>query len=315
MSGPVGAQPDPFDGHDAGAWSPCPATTVATWPAGAFAENLAVDAEGSVLVTLHSHSRIDRYDPPTGRTSPYAHFPAPVAGIALDAAGTLWVTGGTPGQTPGIVWRMGPDKAPVEWCRIEDAVFLNGCTPACDGRTLLVCESMTGRILAVDQMTPGWRTWVADDRLRPADQQTPGANGIKLHGEMAYISVTGRNMVLRAALGQSGEPGPLEVAHDRLRADDFAFAASGALFVATHPAQSVLRISPDGQRTTIAGPEQGAVGSTACAFGRAPADRNALYVTTNGGLYAPWRGAIQDAKLLRLDVGEPGAGLLPDEAA
>ncbi len=45
-----------------------------------------------------------------------------------------------------------------------------------------------------------------------------------------------------------------------------------------------------------------AAGSTACAFGRAAGDAGALYVTTNGGMTAPWRGVVQEAKLLRLEM-------------
>ena len=56
--------------------------------------------------------------------------------------------------------------------------------------------------------------------------------------------------------------------------------------------------------------EQGAVGTTACAFGRAPGDENTLYVTTDGGLVAPYEGAVQEAKLLRLEVGEVGWPLI-----
>jgi hypothetical protein len=68
-------------------------------------------------------------------------------------------------------------------------------------------------------------------------------------------------------------------------------------------------VDADGTRTTVAGPAEGAVGSTACAFGGAPADRQALYVTTNGGLTLPYEGKLQCAKLLRLDVGEHGQQL------
>jgi hypothetical protein len=38
--------------------------------------------------------------------------------------------------------------------------------------------------------------------------------------------------------------------------------------------------------------------------------RNVLYVTTDGGLVAPYEGAIQEAKLLRLEVGEAGWPLI-----
>jgi hypothetical protein len=52
------------------------------------------------------------------------------------------------------------------------------------------------------------------------------------------------------------------------------------------------------------------VGATACAFGTAPGDERALYVSTNGGFFAPYEGAFQDAKLVRLEVGESGYRLL-----
>jgi len=50
---------------------------------------------------------------------------------------------------------------------IPDSVFVNGCTPRLDGRTLLVCESVTGRILAIDQTEKRSSVWLRDDRLRP----------------------------------------------------------------------------------------------------------------------------------------------------
>jgi hypothetical protein len=89
---------------------------------------------------------------------------------------------------------------------------------------------------------------------------------------------------------------------------NFGFAA--LLYVATHPAQTLVRIDPSGKRTTIAGPDQGMVGATACAFGTAPGDEHALYVSTDGGFVAPHEGAVQDAKLVRLELGESGHPLL-----
>ncbi|HXJ49808.1 MAG TPA: hypothetical protein VNH16_00340, partial [Burkholderiales bacterium] len=71
---------------------------------GSFAENLAVDADGFVFVTLHSHDRVERYDPRSGKTETFARLPAPATGLALDAAGALWVTGGAVGKPPGYIW-------------------------------------------------------------------------------------------------------------------------------------------------------------------------------------------------------------------
>jgi sugar lactone lactonase YvrE len=282
---------------------------VASWPRGHFAENLAVDSAGVVYVSLHSHNRIDRFDPKTRRVEEFARLAAPAAGLAFDTAGSLWVTGGAVGQAPGYTWRIRSGQ-PELWVEIPDAVFMNGCTVHLGGRTLLVCESAPGRILAIDQTEKRWGVWLQDDRLRPKSAQTPGANGIKLHEGWAWISVTSHDRIVRARIGADGAAGPVEAVAENLRADDFAFGESGAAYIATHPAQAVLRLHRDGKRETIAGPLEGAVGSTACAFGRRAEDSRSLYVTTTGGLRYPYRGEVQDAKLLRLKVGERGQPLL-----
>ena len=303
------AQTQLFPGHDGGDWAQVPSKIVATWPAGTFAENLAALPDGAILVSLHSHKRIDRYDPASGKVTTFLELPAPAAGLSFDASGYLWVTGGALGAAPGYVWRVDRSAAVQPWVEIPDAYFMNGCTSVAGG-TLLVCESATGRVLAVDQSAKKWRVWLADQRLAPSDPQMPGANGIKVFGGHAYISVTDSNTLYRVKLAGAEAAGSLEVVAENLRADDFAFAASGALYIATHPAQSVVRLTPQGRRTTIAGPKEGLVGSTACAFGKAAADAKALYVTTTGGVYFPYEGVLQEAKLVRLEVGETAAPLL-----
>jgi hypothetical protein len=309
MHSMTSAQTQLFPGHDGGDWAPVNSKVVTTWPAGTFAENLAVLPDGSILISLHSHQRIDRYDPASGKVTVFAELPAPAAGLSFDAAGGLWVTGGALGAAPGYVWRVDRGGTARPWVEVPDAYFMNGCTSLAGG-TLLVCESATGRVLAVDASAKKWRVWLSDQRLAPTDPQMPGANGIKVFGAFAYVSVTDSNTLYRVKLEGGEAAGPLEVVARNLRADDFAFAASGALYIATHPAQSVVRLAADGRRTTLAGPEQGLVGSTACAFGKGEADEKALYVTTTGGVYFPYQGVLQEAKLVRLEVGETGAPLL-----
>ncbi len=302
------SNPEAFPSHDGGKWRPVPSTTVASWPPGHFAENLAVSEAGDVFVSLLSHNQIVRYSPSTGAVAVFAEMPAPVAGLAFDAEGRLWATGGAVGKMPGYVWRLSRDGSFVLWVEIADALFMNGCTP-CD-RSLLVCESISGRILCVDMHEPTWRTWLADERLRPTSPSKPGANGIKLWRRHAYISMTDSNRIFRASVDANGVPSGLSVFVDNLRADDFAFAASGAMYVATHPVHTLMRLDVDYERTTIAGPVEGCVGSTACAFGHTEEDMKSLYVTTNGGLLYPYQGERQDARLVRLEVGETGASIL-----
>jgi sugar lactone lactonase YvrE len=298
-------------GHDGGQFSPVTVSVAVSWPAPTFVENLAVDSFGAVFVSLYSHNRIDCYDPTTGIAAPFTDLRAPPMGLVFDAGGSLWATGGTFREGPGYVWKIGPDGSVQHWTNLPDAVFINGCTLHPDGHTLLACESLTGRVLAIDLREPGrWSAWLTDERLKPNHPWFPGANGIKIRNGWAWISISGRGLIVRAPLQPDGSPGSIQTAATQVLCDDFAIGASGSLYIATHPEQTVVRLDSAGNRTTVAGPNEGAVGATACAFGRAPSDRKALYVTTDGGMVAPHEGTVQDAKLLRLDVGEAGWPLI-----
>jgi sugar lactone lactonase YvrE len=302
---------DYYADHDGGKFAPTEATTAATWKAPAFLENLAVDADGAVFVTVHSHNRVDRYDPATGETIPFAELPAPPMGLAFDAGCVLWVTGGTLYERPGFIWRVERGGGVRQWCEFPDATFMNGGTLHPNGRTLLACESSSGDILSIDLGQPGrWDVWLQGERLRPLVPKWPGSNGIKIREGWAWITVSGRKLLVRAPIQLDGSAGAIEIAAGRLCADDFAFGMSGSLYIATHPEHTLIRLDPSGARTTLAGPEQGMVGSTACAFGRAPGDEKALYVTTDGGFLIPHETGIQDAKLVRVEVGESGWPLL-----
>lgn len=301
--------PEPFPGHDGGRWNPVTCRVVASWPRGSFAENLAVGSDGLVYVSLHSHNCIERYDPVTQKLDTFVELPAPVTGLAFAADGTLWASGGTVFTAPGYVWRIPRPGVAEEWLQIPDAVFLNGCAWLPDQKTLLICESITGRIIAIDRFERKWTAWITDAKLRPEDQQMPGANGIKYRSGHIFVSNTDRNRIVRIAVLKNYSAGTIETVAENLRADDFAFANSGALYIATHPANTVLCLAPDGARVTVAGPGEGAVGSTSCAFGLDGKEGTALYVTTNGGLWTPHKGEVQDAKLLRLEVGETGGPL------
>lgn len=293
--------------HDGGVTALAPAEVIATWPKGSFAENLAVDAAGTIHVTLHTDRAVVRVDPATRAVSAFATYPTPVAGAVFGPDGTLYVSGGQPGTPGGVVWATGIDGSVRRLASLPDAAFLNGMTLHADGR-LLVVESIGGLIYAVDPASGAVVPWLADERLKalPSDF-TPGANGVKLHGGYAIVSVTGRDMIVRAPLEAGGAAGAIEVLAERLRADDFAVAADGSLIIATHPAQSLVRLAPDGTRTTLAGAAQGMVGSTAVAFGRREADCRCVYVTTTGGTMTLPDDQIEPAKLVRVDLGEVGA--------
>jgi len=297
------AAPRPFPGHDGGAFTPVPCRTVAEWPVGTFLENIVVTADGAAaLVTVHTANRIEQIALADGATRSFAEFPLPVAGLAFDDSGTIWVSAGEPGKAPGSIWRIpSGGGVPQRWATIEEAVFLNGC--AVHGDQLLVAESILGKVYAVSLAAPDRvTTWLADPLLASPAPPTPGANGVKLFAGRVSVSCTARNLLLRAALGPTGMPGSLAVVAERLRLDDFAFDAAGTLYAATHPANSILRLAPEGTRHTLAGPAQGVFGPTAVAFGRGAGDTGALYAVTNGGLLAPLDGVVRPARLVRLEA-------------
>ena len=297
--------------HDGGDFSPVPFRVVASWPAPAFVENVVVGPDGSVFVTVHSGNRIDRYDPRTDETSVFVLLPAPPMGLAIDESGSLWVTGGTMRTAPGYIWKISVQGDVQHWTDIPDATFMNGCAVHPNGRELLVCESSSSRVLSIDLQTPGkWSVWPQDELIGPGESFFPGANGIKIRGGLAYITVSARSLMVRLPILADGSAGAVEPILRDVLGDDFAFGETGSLYITTHPAQTLVRIDPSGKRTTIAGPDQGMVGSTACAFGKAPGDQKALYVSTDGGFIVPHEGGVQDAKLVRFEVGESGHPLL-----
>ena len=294
--------------HDGGSEMLQPAEVVATWPKGSFVENLAIDAAGRVLVTLHTDQAVQLVNPSTGAVTPFATFHTPVAGLVFDADSRLFVSGGTPGQAGGVIWRVAPDGTVAKAAELPDALFLNGMALHPDGR-LLVADSLLGRIYAIDAFGGAVSVWLDDDRLQPPTMDgTPGANGIKLHGGHAFISVTARDTILRCAIAGDGSAGVPDVVAERLRADDFAIDLDGSLYIATHPARSLVRLAPDGTRSTLAGLSQGMLGATAVAFGRTPKDLGCVYVTTTGGTMTVSDDALQEAKLVRVSVhGAPGS--------
>jgi sugar lactone lactonase YvrE len=297
--------------HDGGEFSPMPFRVVASWPARSFLENVTAGPDGTMFVTVHSHNRIDRYDSKTGKTSVVAKLPAPPMGLAFDESGSLWVTGSTMRNPPGYIWKIDLNGYVQHWTGLPEVTFMNGCAVHPHVRELLVCESRSSRILSIDlQQRDKWSVWLEDDLIGPGASRYPAANGIKIRGGFAYISVSARYLIVRAPIRADGSAGPVETVWRDIIIDDFAFGESGSLYLTTHPEHSLVRIDPSGRRTTIAGPDQGMVGSTACAFGTAPGDENALYVCTDGGFTVPHERGVEDAKLVRFELGESGYRLL-----
>src|SRR5260370_36226067 len=118
-----------YTDHDGGEFTPVNVRVVATWPAPTFVENLAIDSAGAIFASLYSHNRVDRYDPATGATTPFADLPAPPMGLAFDATGSRWATCGTFREGPRSVWKIAPHGSVPPRTPPPAAALINCCSP------------------------------------------------------------------------------------------------------------------------------------------------------------------------------------------
>ena len=274
------------------------AETVAEWEPGTFVENLAAGPDGSWLVTIPSHRRIDRVDR-EGHVAVFAELDRMATGIVADGAGVL-VLAGSIGDRNWQLVRADHGRCEVVG-DLPELVFGNGLQRV--GGHLLAMDSALGLVLEIDAGSGDSATWLRHPLLAAPDPgaRMPGANGVAVQGDQVYISNTARALLLRCSLGRRD----LEVVAENLTADDFAVHLDGRIFLATHHGNSVVELTPDGGRTELAGREQGMAGSTAVALD--PHDPGVLCVTTTGGMRGLRDRAGEPARLVRLRLAQAGA--------
>jgi len=285
-----------------------PNRQIATFPTNTFLENIAVAPDGTLFITSHEAGEIIRL-PVNGTPSVYATLAGKVAGLALTSDGALLVSGWNQSNVPTI-FQVLPDQRVETLATLPDAMFLNGITPLADDR-YLIADSYRGAIWEFDLSERSARIWLEHPLLArsSADSVVPAVNGLKQFEGTLYASNTQQMLMLRIPIDAQGAAGEPEIFVEQTNIDDFAFDAAGNLYGSTHIYNSVVRISPDGEITTIAQAEQGVIGSTAVAFGRAAGDQTGIYVVTNGGMFLPPPTGVVPAEVVRLEVGETGLPL------
>jgi hypothetical protein len=278
-----------------------PTTTLAEFPKGSFLENVAVDGQGRLFVNSYLDGKIYRIEA-GGAPNLWASIDGTIAGIALNPDGSAVVSGWIGGKEPAVfaVDAQGRSRVLV---RLPGGKFPNGVVRLAAGR-FLVADSYRGAIWLVDSVKATASVWLEHESLTRANPQdgTPAANGMKLLGSTLYVSNTARQQLVRVPVAD-GAAGTPEVWLRRIGLDDFAFDDKGVLYGTTHVYNSLVRITPDGQVSVIAGLAQGMAGSTAVAAAPAAGGGWHLFVTTNGGLSLPPPGGVQAARVLRVEIG------------
>jgi hypothetical protein len=275
---------------------------LARYPNGTFLENLVVEPSGRVLFTSYFANRLEQWTRGAG-AAVFATVPEhPVSLIALSDGrhalavhGASFMDGAAAMRGRAALLILAPDGAMTSRIPLPEAIFPNGGMLIAPG-LLLLADSALGRVWQVDLSTGAASVWLEHLSLTPvAGQPYPGVNGIKRAGDAVLLSNSARRSLLRvrvAGTAALGVPEPLAQMIGGV--DDFAVAADGTIYAATH-SEGLARLSPGAATpTTIAAP--GVAGSTAVAI---TPDGGGLYALGTGGFAAGGRG---EAVLARVAI-------------
>jgi sugar lactone lactonase YvrE len=291
-------------------------TTVATFPENFFLENLAVRADGSILVTVLNRKQLWYVPAPNGGqpvTPALVHtFDRLALGIVEAEPDIFYVStakaeGATLERIDMHGWVPG---APVKHTRVLTFDRPAGLNGACllAPRVILLADSLAGLIwrvdLADDGLTATASVWLQHHTMDPDPDNgltspmgpQPGVNGIHYAARtnVAYYTSTARKLFMRVAVDPAthmpmGEP---DVVAAGIPADDFCLDENaGVAYLTTHPDNTIVSapLEPgagDATPSVVAGDPftEQLVGPSSAAWARGPADYGrTAYVTTDGG--------------------------------
>ncbi len=276
--------------------------TVKTYEEGLWFEGVAMGPDGTLYLAGNKGENYATGDKSQVRAQVIARAPdgservffnlppGSTAGvIAFDAQGQMVMTG--QGADLGV-WRLAPDGKGELFAKLPRGAWPNGITAGPDGQ-LYVADSSLGVIWRVDPRSGAVSRAVESEalRARPLIALAPGANGVHFFGRDMYVTVSDAARVLKFRMNAEGQFGAPSVFAEGIPGDDFAIDDKGTLYITTHPFNTIVRVTQDGQRSVVANAAHGIVGATDAVFGVLPGDRDTLYVATDGGAFSGDAGA------------------------
>jgi hypothetical protein len=316
-------------------------TTVARFPDHYFLENLAVRADGSILVTVLNRKELW-----------YVPRPAPAVPVDPVLVHTfVQLTMGIVEVEPDVFclctsnlytdhesylhrldlrrWAPGKPLKPEAVLKFPEPVgALNGCCMVAPN-VILVADSFASLIWRVDLFAggrPAARVWLKHPSMtyHPGEMkpEQPGVNGVRFAARTNYLYYTATTLRLfmrvRVDPATHDPVGPPEFVAGGTQADDFCLDEdAGVAYVTTHRQNTIDRVSmePDGNfgpQPIVAGDPftEELIGPSSAAWGRDPGDYGRVaYITTDGGTASPPQdGIVRPARLLRVEFPSgPGA--------
>ena len=289
-------------------------TTIARFPEHFFLENLAVRADGSILVTVLNHKQLWYVPAPIGgrpvTPTPVHTFDGFAMAIVETEPDIFYVSTDNPTTLQRLDMCGWAPDAPVKPTRIlsfDQPAALNGaCLMA--PHVILLADSVASLIWRVDLadngLTATASVWLQHHTMAPDPDNgltsplgpQPGINGIHYAERTndVYYTSTAQRLFMRVAAdpGSHTPIGQPEVLAADITADDFCIDENaGVAYLTTHTDNTIVRVPinagvDDAKSSVVAGDpvNELLVGPSSAAWARGPADYGRVaYVTTDGG--------------------------------
>jgi hypothetical protein len=309
-------------------------TTVAQFPAGYFLEDVAVRADGSMLVIVVNKNELWYLPAPTGDTPlqplllhtfdqhPFHIVETTRDVFYVDTTNYLTDHASSLQRVDLRHWEPGMSVPIQPVLKFPFPVYaLNGADKLSQN-VILVADAGAGLIWRVDLSADGMagtaRVWLKDLSMNTTFAglriKQPGINGLEYDEQthFVYYTSTAQQLFMRVrvdptTLNPAGAP---ELVATGSMWDDFAIDEhANVAYATTHRQNTIERVPLDPHscqaKETVAGIpfDERLAGPAAVAWGRGPQDDGSLaYVSTDGGVTAPPDGVVRPAKVLRIEL-------------
>ncbi|KAJ5086238.1 hypothetical protein NUU61_007545 [Penicillium alfredii] len=286
---------------------------------GSWVDNLALRSDGSLLFTLLDAPEVWSVNTASGNASLVHSFPNATSCFGITeidddvfavvvgnfSTKTYKPTAGSFSVQKLDFSRGGSKKedrtlahpAASKIAALPEAQALNGMTSFTrKSHLVLIADSPKGAVWKVNTKTGDYGVALNDTTMLPAEGQALplGINGLRVVDDYLYYSSTTRMQFCRVKVDhEANAAGDYEVIASGFLPDNMDVASDGTAYIATDPQNSVVRITPKGQISLVAGGQLSTQipGPTSC---RLTPDGKTLYVGTSGGQVAPVLGTFKE---------------------
>lgn len=241
-----------------------PVRTVVDFDPPDLPENLAVDDEGNVFMSMAATRELRKLPAGTTRktglgiddTELIATVGSSGFLLGVEAAGdgTLYTvtTDLDPTATESAVWSVSPGGSTTQLASLPVDAFPNGVVIDADRNRLLVSDSFRGEVWAVALGGSSAITWLDDSLLDPSG--FVGANGLAVSEDVLYVANLDAGRIVRIPIESDGSAGAATVFVEDaslVGADGITFHDRSTLYVAVNAQNAIRRVNGAGKVKTV----------------------------------------------------------------